>query len=88
MKNNKPNRWLTPPEIAQEFGVDIGKVYTWIRSGELKAIDAAVRKGGRPRFRIDPKELEAFKLRRSVLPLPKMPSRRGYKLPAGFVEFF
>jgi excisionase family DNA binding protein len=32
---------LTPPEIARLWGVSADKVLTWIRSGELKAMNAA-----------------------------------------------
>jgi len=45
---------LTPPEVARRWGVAPETVISWIRSGELKAIDVSARPGiGRPRYRID-----------------------------------
>lgn len=60
-------RKLTPPEIARRFGVDSAKVHAWIRSGELKAIDGATRKGERPRFLVDVDDLRAFEQSRTVV---------------------
>lgn len=81
-------RMLTPPQIAARLAVKPAKVIFWIRSGELKAVDVANRGCTRPRYRVDPDELEAFLLRRSAGPAPKVTRRRKKKMPADFVEFY
>ena len=89
MKNVTPTseRWPTPPAVAQQFGVKPDKVIGWIRSGELKAVDLSTRRGGRPRYRIPPAELERFLAARAVTPPPKQ-TRRRRATPAGVREFF
>lgn len=79
---------ITPPELAARWGIDPAKVLTWIRSGELRAIDASTRQGGRPRFLIDEKDIELFELRRAVGGPPvKMPRRRKQK-DMQIIEYF
>lgn len=78
---------LTPPEVARQWGVSIDKVLTWIRSGELRAVNLATRLSGRPRYRIDINDLRDFEQRRSVIP-PSPPHRTRRKLPADIIEFF
>jgi hypothetical protein len=68
MSTAATTRWLTPPEIADRIGIDVGKVLTWIRRGELAAYDLSEKPGGRPRYRIDPLEFAAFLPRRQVKP--------------------
>jgi excisionase family DNA binding protein len=76
---NEMGAWLTPPKIAKQLGVDIEKVYTWIRSGELRAIDLVKKRGGRPRFRVSETELNDFIQRRSVVPPPAPAPRSRQK---------
>ena len=77
---------LTPPELAARWGIDCHKVLQWIRSGELKAIDAATKLGGRPRFLIDESDIAAFELRRTVGGSAPTPRRRRAK-DKGIIEF-
>jgi hypothetical protein len=65
---------LTPPALARRWGISVDKVLAWIRSGELRAFNAATRTGGRPRWLIDETDLIAFENRRSAKPLVR--SRR------------
>lgn len=70
-------RKLTPPEVARQFGCKVEKVHAWIRSGELRAMNGAIRRdSGKPRFLIDVADLESFELARAVVPAPK-PARRS-----------
>lgn len=71
-----PSRWLSPPQVAEQLGIDPEKVIAWIRRGELNAVNVAENIGGRPRYRIDPQELAAFLQRRSTSPAPKPVRRR------------
>ena len=45
---------LTPAQVAASRGIGVSKVYAWIRSGELEAIDLARTRTGRPRWRCLP----------------------------------
>ena len=75
----------SPPEVARDWGISPEKVIDWIRSGELRAMNAAARPGGRPRYLIDVRDLEAFQLRRSVQPTPRTHRRRA---PPDVIEYF
>ncbi|NQU23814.1 MAG: helix-turn-helix domain-containing protein [Candidatus Nealsonbacteria bacterium] len=77
---------LTPPAVAKRYGVKPERILGWIRSGEIRAIDVSSKGSKRPRFRIDPKDLEVFELRRSVVPAKK-PSRRR-RQQADVTEYF
>jgi hypothetical protein len=59
---------LSPPQISKAWGVSIGKVLGWIRSGELHAINAARKAGGKPRYLVDVDDLEAFERARAAVP--------------------
>jgi hypothetical protein len=59
-------RKFTPPQVAQLWGISTVKVISWIRSGELHAIDGATRRGQRPRYLVDASDLEAFERARST----------------------
>lgn len=54
------NGWFTPSQIAKSRRISVSKVYAWIRSGELEAVDHARTKGFRPRWRISPEALSRF----------------------------
>jgi len=71
---------MTPTQAAD-------KVLTWIKSGELRAVNIATNPRGRPRYLIDLKDVEAFEARRSVHKTPSTGRRR--KPPSGdVIEFF
>jgi hypothetical protein len=70
---------ITPPELARRWGIDSAKILTWIRSGELRAINASTRPCGRPRYLIDERDIEIFELRRAVGGPPQTPRRRRAK---------
>lgn len=67
---------LTPPQVARLWGVSVDKVLTWIRSGELIAINASTSGSGRPRYLVDISALEAFERRRQVVAQKRIPRRR------------
>lgn len=78
---------MTPPQLARQWGVTVDKVLTWIRSGELAAIDASTRRNQRPRFLIDVSAVEAFERSRAVVPA-SAPAPRRRRSAAGVTEFF
>ena len=46
-------RYLTPRDIASDLGCNLSKVLAWIKAGELRAVNIAVRADSRkPRWRI------------------------------------
>jgi hypothetical protein len=59
---------VSPPQLAARYGVSCDKVLDWIRSGELKAFNAATSRHTRPRFLIDEADILAFELARQVQP--------------------
>jgi len=78
----------TPPKLAKRWGIDPGKVLTWIRAGELRAIDASSQQGGRPRYLIDERDIETFEERRAVASSPTAARRHQRRQAAGVIEFF
>jgi len=79
------SRYLTPPEVAEQFRVNSTKVLMWIRSGELRATNVAASLIGRPRWRISLADLAVFEQRRSAVTPPKSRPRRNN---AHVIEFF
>lgn len=63
---NLTRRKLTPPQYAEQLGVNPAKVIGWIRSGALLAID--VGNASRPRYLIDADDIDTFERSRAVTP--------------------
>lgn len=79
------DRAATPPAIAKQLVVHVGKVLGWIQSGELRAINLG--NGMRPRWRIMPEDLKAFLERRAAQPALKA-TRRRRKVDPAVTEYF
>lgn len=77
---------LTPPELAKLWGIDVQKVLHWIKSGELRAINAATDRSGRPRYLIDISDLAAFEASRAVQ--PPTPRIRRQRADPNVIQFF
>jgi len=77
---------LTPSELAKRWGISPDKVLVWIRNGELRAIDASTRRGGRPRYLIDELDIATFEERRAVAVTGKCRKKR--RRDVGIIEFF
>lgn len=67
---------LSPPQIAKMLGVYVDTPRTWIRTGQLRAVDVSTKPGGRPRYRVSSDDLDVFLLRRSIHAAPKTQRRR------------
>jgi excisionase family DNA binding protein len=64
--------WLTVKSIAEEMGVDIGKVGGWIATGELTAVNVAKSTATRARWRIRQSDFDAFLAsRQTAKPTPR-----------------
>jgi excisionase family DNA binding protein len=73
----EPTADLTPQDVAKACGVSLDTVYSWISSGELKAIDFAGSGARRRRWRVTRAALEDFKqLRSSVTPIEPVRRQR------------
>lgn len=68
--------FLTPCEAARLLGVRDSKVFDWIRSGELQAVNLAASKSKTPRYRIRQDAIEQFLHSRIVRPEPDQQPRR------------
>ena len=73
MATANQRRNLTPPQIAEQFGVSVRKVIEWIRSGELAAMNLARKGCDRPRYSVTPEALNAFERLRAVVPEDTQP---------------
>lgn len=77
------SEWFTPPQIASSRHIRLAKVLSWIRSGQLEAVNHAENPSGRPRWRISIHALEAFDRARScrnqVMPAVRRPARHPSK---------
>jgi transposase len=67
---------LTTADIAARYRVGQSKVLTWIKSGQLRAINTAANLSARPRFVVTANALQEFERRRSATPPPKVKRRR------------
>lgn len=80
-----PKTWKSPPEVAEELGIAVEKVHTWIRAGELEAVNIGTTTTGRPRWKISQDAIDAFlEARRQRRPVK--PVRR--KKRAGMIAFY
>lgn len=80
-------RGYTPAELAKLLRVSPDKVRSWIKRGELSAIDTSSRRCGRPRFVILPHHLAEFEQRRKAATPPARPAPRR-RQQAGFIDFY
>ncbi len=69
---------FTVKALCERYSVTEGTVLTWIRSGELKAINVGKRFGAKkPRWRVTQEAISAFELRRATSPpVPRAPRRK------------
>ena len=84
----KSNGTVTPPELANRWGISPDKVLNWIRKGELKAINVASSPNIRPSYRISEEAIEAFSARRQPLQHVPITPRRRPKPTSEVIEFF
>lgn len=81
---------ISPPALAKRWGISPDKVLAFIRSGELRAVDLSTVAGtGRPRWKIDEKDIEAFEENRAAKPEPEpAPPRRHRRRMTPVKDYF
>lgn len=81
---------MSPPALAKKWGVSPGKIVSFIRTGELRAINVAQSSCHRPRYLIDIIDVERFEQARQVIPDGGLSTtqRLRRKAAAGVKEFF
>lgn len=84
--SDRPPGNATTSQVAQQLGVDQGKVLDWIHSGQLVAINVATNSGGRPRWRVSQESLAEFLTRRKSQAPPGTRPRR--KTKSDVTEFY
>jgi transposase len=78
----------TVAEVAARYRVRIATVATWIRAGELKAVNVSrSARSKKPRFRISNEALAAFEAARTPTAAPVQKRARRPKR-GGVVEFY
>jgi hypothetical protein len=75
LKKPQAGALLTTAEVAAIFRVAVETVRGWIATGELVAINTAAKDAVRPRFVIEPVQVERFKQARSTVQAAVMPSK-------------
>jgi transposase len=67
-----PNaRGLTVTDVARRYRVGEDKVRAWITRGELRAVNTAAVRCGKPRYVVPPEALAEFERNRDAGPPPK-----------------
>jgi excisionase family DNA binding protein len=85
---DEPPLFLTPPAVAEMLGISAEKVLTWVRNGDLRAVNVATRLGGRPLWRIRRTDLEAFLAARENPPRVERSPRRRPRCDPNLIEYF
>jgi hypothetical protein len=78
---------FTVTDVAKRYRVGPDKVRSWIRRGELSAVNTADAVCGKPRFVITPEALERFEAGRLAATAPPKAAKRR-KPPKGLVDFY
>lgn len=73
-------------DVADRYGVVQHTVLTWIRAGELIALDVSRNRGARPRWRITSDAIVAFETARTHRSDP--PRKRRHKRAPGVIRFY
>lgn len=80
--------WLSPAQLGAELGVSSERVYHWIGSGQLQAVNFANDRTGKARYRIERRAIEEFKQRRATEGPPPPLRRRRAKPSSDVTQFF
>lgn len=77
---------VSPSQYADARGIAVDKVLCWIHSGELRAVNVARSRIGRPRYQFPLDAIEAFEEARQVQPpAPSTPHRNRTQIVKEYV---
>ncbi len=80
---------VSPSRLAENWGISVDKVLSWIRDGQLKAINVASSRSVRPRYRITDEAIGEFQQVREENAHAKVKiPRRKKKRVGDVIEFF
>ena len=80
---------LTPPQIADRWGVSPESVLGLLKRGALKGFTTSPPTAKRPRWRVTLSAVEAYEAGEvQVAPSPAPSARRRSRQPSGVIEFF
>lgn len=80
---------ITVPHLAKAWGISTAKILAFIKSGELRAINAATTAERRPRYLIDLEDIKRFEARRVVVPVDAPPVQKvRRRTAAGVKQYF
>lgn len=75
MKNKSTDqKYLTVPQVAARWGVNVDKVRKFIEVGELRGINIAQSLQTRPRYRVRAEDVAAFEDRRAAVNITSTPT--------------
>ena len=80
-------RYITPPELAKRWHVKLANIYSWIRSGELNALNMSTGEE-RPRWRLTEADVSDFERRRRTTAHAVSNRRRTRSLPTPAKDHF
>ena len=75
----------TIPSLAAHHGVGQYKIISWIRAGDLSAMNVAQTTASRPCWRIERAAWDRFKASRASTPPPPSPKRRRARTTKQYV---
>jgi excisionase family DNA binding protein len=70
-----PDTFLKTTEVARRLRVSPDKVLVWIHRGELRAVNVATNRSGRPRYRVALADMLTFEAGRQAV-VPTVQRRR------------
>lgn len=87
VENAEDKQTWTPPQLAERWHRSPDTILTWIRSGELPAVNVSTRRGKRPRYQISAADVAVFETKRRVVP-PPVVKRSRRKKDDGIIKYF
>jgi excisionase family DNA binding protein len=79
---------LTVADVATHARVKADTVLAWIHAGDLRAVNVASPGCKRPRWRIEPAELDKFLAAREAVPPPAKKKRAGHQSAGAVTQFY
>lgn len=78
----------TAPQLAKRWKINVDKVLGFIRSGELRSLNLAKDRNGRPRYKILLSDVQKFEESRQTKPAIQQPRRRRRRRTAAGKDYF